>query len=346
MARPTLQSIANELGLSKFAVSRALSGKSGVSEGTRKLVEEAAKRQGYQPRDFRRVTTDQLVVIVRDAPTANRELWIDVRNGIEMQAMREGFNVRMAESEDADEVGELAETNLGVIILGPNRRSVMEAAHASGRPVVACCHNIPPLLEIDQVTGSDEESGAVVGEFLVSLGHRDIVYVHGQTGFPGREARLRGLLSAVGDSARISELALSKDYASSEFAPAMRRILDNGASPTAFFCGSDGVAITCQSEILRLGLRVPDDVTVIGHADYPLATQVSPMLTTIDMPHREIGLQAVHMIRNRISQSLGPAQHLSMRVHLVAELVERESSGRPGQPDWECSLSRAGGAAA
>ncbi|WP_319518607.1 LacI family DNA-binding transcriptional regulator [uncultured Martelella sp.] len=345
MARPTVQSIANELGLSKFAVSRALSGKSGVSEGTRKLVEDTAKRQGYQPRVLRQASTNELAVIVRDAPTANRELWIDVRNGVEMQAMREGFSIRMAESEDAEEVAEMAENSLGVILLGPNRRSVMEAACASGRPVVACCHSIPPLLEIDQVTGSDEESGAVVGEFLLSLEHRDIVYVHGQTGFPGREARLRGLLSAVEGSARVSELALSKDYASSEFVPAMRRILDEGASPTAFFCGSDGVAITCQSEILRLGLSVPGDVTVVGHADYPLATQVSPMLTTIHMPHREIGLQAVHMIRNRISQSVGPVQHLSMRVQLVAELIERESSGRPGTPDWEGCLSRAGGAA-
>ena len=346
MPRATVQSIADELGLSKFAVSRALSGKSGVSKETRRLVEEAAERQGYRPRAPRRTTTNSLAVIARNPATANRELWIDVRNGVEMQAMREGFEVSFLHSEDPEAVARLAENSLGFVLLGPNRREVLEAAQETGRPVVACCHIVPPLLEIDQITGTDEESGASVGEYLYALGHRHICYVHGQTGFPGRDARLRGMVAGLGPDATVTEMALTEDYASGEFAPAMRRILASGSAPTAFFCGSDGVAVTCQSEILRLGLRVPEDVSIVGHADYPLATQVSPRLTTIHMPHREIGLQAVHMIRNRISQTGGPAQALPMRLQLVGDLVERESTGAPGHPDWTGRLAASSGTVA
>lgn len=335
MARATVQSIADKLGLSKFAVSRALSGKSGVSAETRKLVLDAAHRQGYEPRKaLKNAPSNVIKVIVRNPSTANRELWLDVRHGIEVQAMREGYEVEAMFSDDPEEVAGVAEASAAVILLGPNRSEVMEAAHAVGRPVVACCHIVPPLLEIDQVTGTDEESGTLVGDYLLSLGHRDVVYVHGQMGFPGRDARLRGLRQALGPGTRLSEISFSEDYAGSEFVPAMRKIVESGANPTAFFCGSDGVAVTCQSEILRLGMRVPGDISVVGHADYPLATQVSPNLTTIHMPHREIGLHAVSIIRNRLADNGAYPHKLSTRVQLVADLVERASTGPVGKPDW------------
>ncbi|WP_238368558.1 LacI family DNA-binding transcriptional regulator [Mesobacterium pallidum] len=330
-----MQSIADELGLSKFAVSRALSGKSGVSDKTRRLVEEAAARQGYRPRNAARSESHVVRLIFPNAAVANRELWIDMRHGIEMQAMREGYEIDLVHTRDPARVAEMADTSLGLIIAGTADRAVLEAAQATGLPVVTCAHEVPPLIAIDQVTATDEETGVYVGEYLEKLGHRDIVYVEGQAGFPGRTRRLNGMRHAVSDDVRVSLMTFSEDYAGSEFLPEMERILATGARPTAFFCGSDGVAVTCLSELLRLGLRVPEDVSVVGHADYPLATQVSPNLTTIRMPNREVGMQAVQMIRFRQAPAAPPAHGLPMRIHLVASLVERDSSGPAGSPDWQ-----------
>lgn len=348
MPKVTVQSIADELGLSKFAVSRALSGKSGVSEETRRKVVAAAERQGYQARKLRRPDNSVVALIVCDPATANRELWIDVRHGIEMQSAREEFEIELHYSRKPDEVVDLAERSRGVIFVGPTDRAVLEAAQATGRPVVACCHIVPPLLEIDQVMATDEESGAAVGEYLLSLGHKDIVYLEGKAGFPGRLSRLVGLRAAAGDEARVSLMTFSEDYAGGEFAPAMRKLVQGRARPTAFFCGSDGVAVTCLSEVLRLGLRVPEDITVIGHADYPLATQVSPNLTTIRMPHVDVGVQAMRLLKARDMPDPNQVLPQQMRLFLLASLVERASSGPAGSPDWEGVLQtvRATGPAA
>lgn len=337
--RVTVQSLADELNLSKFAVSRALSGKSGVSEETRKLVIETAERLGYEPRATRRQQSARLAMVCADRATASRELWIEVRNGIELQAMRSGYEVELVFCDAPEGIARLKSANLGLIMLGPSSRATIEAAQATGLPVVTCGFQIPPLLNIDQVAGTETESGAYVGEYLAALGHRDIVYVHGKAGFPGRIARMRGLQDAIGGTARITEITMAEDYASADFSEAMRALVKAGGSPTAFFCGSDGVAVTIQSELLRLGFRVPRDVSVIGHADYPLATQVSPQLTTIHMPHREIGMHAVRLICQRISDGpVGP----NVRIGLVGRLVERESSGPAGKPDWSRLLSTVG----
>ena len=119
-----------------------------------------------------------------------------------------------------------------------------------------------------------------------------------------------------------------------------------GYEPTAMFCGSDGVAVTVVSELLRMGLRVPEDVSVVGHADYPIATQVSPNLTTIHMPHKQMGIAAVRRLLAR-SGHLGILDDLPpQRISLVPFLVERESTGpvaaRSWRPRLEAATERAG----
>lgn len=336
MAKVTVQSIADRLELSKFAVSRALSGKPGVSEETRKLVISTAKELGYRAPLGRVPEKGAVKVILRSIAEANREQWLDVRNGLEMQAIRDGVNLEFVHTDDPGEIERLAPEALAYFLIGPNSSEVIERAHASQVYTLFLGHAPPPLMKVDQVTTTDEESGAAIGEFLLAKGHRDIAYVFGQRGLPGREARLHGLQQAVQrvPDARTVEVAFSDDYSASELLPAVRDLVSRGFNPTAFFCGSDGVAVTVQSELHRLGMRVPDDCSVVGHGDYPLATQVTPNLTTIHVSNREVGVEAIKLFGARLGQSHAYVPPNPVRIAVVDRLIERDSAGPVGSPNW------------
>ncbi|PRX04711.1 LacI family DNA-binding transcriptional regulator [Martelella mediterranea] len=338
MAKITVQMLAEQLGVSKFAVSRALNNKPGVSDKTRALIIEAAERAGYRMRSGGRV-----LAIMRSEAEANRELWLDVRHGMEMQAVRENLDIDFLMSEDTAEIARMGQGAIAFLLIGPVRRAVMDAVIASGTRVVVVGHDVRPLAKVDQVTTTDAESGSAIGEFLLAEGHRKVLYLYGQAGFPGREARLQGLRVALRDEpdADIREMTLPDDYKGAGLLPGLRKLVDSGFEPTAIFCGSDGVAATALSEITRIGISVPQDCTIVGHGNYPLATQVSPTLTTIDMPNRKMGIEAIRLLANRLNGSTEIPQSPT-RLGLVAEVVERESSGPARSTDWRALLSAGG----
>jgi LacI family transcriptional regulator len=334
--RVTLQQIADHLGVSKFAVSRALTGKSGVSAETRQSVIAAAEQFGYAARKRRGVTaTSSIEVIFHDRNVANRELWVDVQHGIEMEATRIGYSMAVRWTNDHAIIDSLSKSAAGFILVGPHETLMYETARDHRLPAVIVNHLVPPLDVMDQVTAADVEAGVYVGEFLAGLGHRRMVYAHGKRGYPGREARLRGFQQAIAaiENGELREIDFPDDQ-NADFRAAILELVDGGFEPTAVFCGSDGVAVTVVSELMRMGLRVPEDISVVGHADYPIATQISPKLTTIHMPHRQMGIAAVRLLLSRTAKFGGYNDLPPQRLSLVPWLVERETTGRAATRSW------------
>lgn len=329
MTRVTLQEIADHLGVSKFAVSRALTGKPGVSEETRRSVLSVAENFGYTARRNRQALPSAIEVIFKDRSVANRELWIDVQHGIEMEATRLGCTMAVRWTDDHRIIERLEASSMGFILVGPQDQKMFDAARDSTLPSVVVAHVVPDLYEMDQITATDVEAGVCVAKYLHELGHRRLAYVHGQLGYPGRYARLRGFSEAIAelDGASLREISFKEDYQAADFRAAVLHLVKDGFEPTAFFCGSDGVAVTVVSELMRMGLTVPEDVSVVGHADYPIATQVSPNLTTIHMPHKQMGIAAVRQLLSRLGQN-GQLNDLPpQRISLVPHLVTRQSTG-------------------
>lgn len=339
--RVSLQSIADELNLSKFAVSRALSQKPGVSDDTRQLVVETAQRMGYQARGAQ---GDGIIkVVCSDPGVAKRESWAEIWNGLELGALGEAMDLELTYANDAATLRGLAEGATGLILLGPNSREIFDAARDTGVPLILVTMQIPPLIRADMVSHSVEESAIYAAEYLMELNHRNIVYVHGRLGYFGRELRLkefRHTIETAGNGARLREMAFEDDYSAPNFISDLTEMVYDDFAPTAFFCGSDGVAVTVLNEIRRLGLRVPEDCTIIGHGDYPLATQVSPSLTTVRVPFREIGLEAIAQMKARIAEGRRDETRPYRRTSLSAEMVVRASSAQAGSPDWRGALAR------
>jgi LacI family transcriptional regulator len=340
MARVTIQNIADHLGISKFAVSRALTGKSGVSDATRQLVRDAAVHLGYDLRK-RAPASDQAVeVIFKDRTVASRELWIDVQHGVDSEAVRSGYAMAVRWTDDHTILQRLSQNTAGFILIGPQSDAMFDAIERSALPAVVVNHLVPPLLAIDQISATDVEAGVYVAQFLSDLGHRRVVYAHGRLGYPGRHARLRGFSEAIEGipGAELREVAFADDQAADDLRDAVLAMTADGFEPTAFFCGSDGVAVTVVSELMRLGLRVPEDVSVVGHADYAIATQISPQLTTVHMPHREMGIAAVRLLLGRAAQSPWLEGLPPQRVNFVPRLVERQSTGPATTRSWKSRL--------
>ncbi|ODT72122.1 MAG: hypothetical protein ABS75_04810 [Pelagibacterium sp. SCN 63-23] len=342
MSRVTIQSIADHLGISKFAVSRALTGKAGVSDATRLNVQKVAEELGYRVRRRQPTSGTTIEVIFEDRTVASRELWIDVQDGVESEAMNNGFEMSVRWSNDPRILRRLESSAAGIILIGPQHTAMFEAVCQGALPAVVVNHVVPPLLEIDQISATDIEAGLYVARYLAGLGHRRVVYAHGKLGYPGRQARLRGFAEAINsiEGMELREVAFADDQAASDLREAIISMVQSNFEPTAFFCGSDGVAVTVVSELMRLGLRIPEDVSVIGHADYGIATQISPQLTTVRMPHRQMGIAAVRTLLSRASSSPELEGLPAQRINLVPQLVERQSSGIASTRSWRTRLRR------
>jgi LacI family transcriptional regulator len=322
MARITLADIAGELGLSKFAVSRALAGKGGVSSATRELVAEAAERLGYAKAPPK--AQAELQLIFHDHDPVNSELAMQIQAGVQQEATAAGVPLRMGWTHDPAQVGDLARQSSGVVLFGSHSIEAINAVRDTGRPLVRIGW-LHPLEQIDQVMGADHEAGAAVGDFLHRLGHREIAYVHGTPGFRGRLERLYGLreTAEIDHGMIVHELKFAEN---AQFSEAFRRLRERTSDVTAFFCAHDGLALTVVSELLQLGYKVPDDVTVIGFGDFSAARQITPQLTTVRLPGRDMGIAAVRLLLDRIrlgTRNITSAQ----RLYIVPQIVERHSSG-------------------
>ena len=322
MARVTLATIAKQTGLSKFAVSRALSGKSGVSEETRAIVQQAAADLGYL-RPSSTQTPNLMGIVFHDADLVNSELHLLIQTGFQAEAQRRGYQARMIWTHLVDEIEAFALNCAGVAMVGPHTRESMYKVKGLGIPLVRNGW-IEPLETFDMVHGTDHEAGAAVGKYLYDLGHRRIAYVHGAPRYRGRRERYYGLREVLEDcpDVELRQMTFDADY---HFIDRLREIQADGFEPTAYFCAHDGLALTAMSQLMHLGYRIPQDVTVIGFGDFSAAMQITPNLTTVKTLGQEIGAGLVRVLDDRAHGRINPA--VPLRVMVTGHLVERKSSG-------------------
>ena len=322
MSKVTLSTIAAHMGLSKFAVSRALSGKSGVSEDTRRRVAAVAAELGYV-RPIDPVESPQLGVVFHDTDLINSELHLLIQSGFQAEAQRRGYQVRMRWTHLPDEIEAFARTVSALALVGPHSVDIMRSIRSAGVPVARNTW-IGPLDPFDIISGTDHEAGSAVAQLLYDLGHRTITYVHGTPGYRGRIERYYGVREVLEryPDVEFREMRFETEM---RFTEHLLQVQAEGFHPTAFFCAHDGLGITTISELLRLGYRIPEDVTVVGFGDYSSATQITPQLTTVRGHGREIGAGLARLLDDRVHKRIDP--NIAVRHMMAAHIVTRASSG-------------------
>lgn len=331
--RVTIRLIADQLAISTYAVSRALAGKPGVSEATRRQIMMTARSLGYAPRTPAAARPHQIEIILNDHDRVNSESWLAVNRGAQREAARLGYVARMRMVHDVRQIADVAADTCGLIVAGHNSSAVFASIGSLNLPTVYAGGVVRGSEAGDLVRTADQEGGLLAAEHLLALGHRCIVYAHGEAGRLGRIGRLAGLRDVCRDVADAEILEIDfPDNEQGAFVAALKPLLDAGKRPTAFFCGNDVVAVTVVSALQRRGLSVPGDVSVIGYADYSVAVQVEPKLTTVRIPSEDMGVQAVRLLVERCE--LGP-DIAPKRIYLAPRLVVRASTAAAGAPRWQ-----------
>ncbi len=321
VAKITLQVIATETGLSKFAVSRALAGKEGVSDETRARVIAAAERLGY------RRTNDAAALIVAAIFNAhdhiNSEQHMQIQSGLQSEALKCDCAVRMHWSRGPEDLDRAIAGVDAIFAVNLSDQSSLALLEASDLPMLRSGW-VNPIEPVSTISGTDHEAGSAVAAHLISLGHREIIYVHGDAKLRGRRERLYGLREVVENTPGAQYHDVSWD-AGSTFSSRVDDILAQGGRPTAFFCAHDGLAITAVSDLLSRGWRIPEDVSVIGFGDFIAAQQIRPALTTVRVHGRRMGRSALRHLVTRLRSADWPTY--PVRLQIPNTLIERSSTG-------------------
>jgi LacI family transcriptional regulator len=337
-SRVTIQDVADKLGLSKFSVSRALSGKPGVAATTRSRVLRAAHAMGYRVHADMAHAIGQILFVRQEIDMVSSELWLNTLHGAEAEAQRLGYMMVPRQARLLDQDGEIDPAVVGLILAVPRATDdIAEAAGRTGLPVV-CATYVEPMSRFDHVVCADWEAGVAVARMLTGLGHRSVAFVHGSTLPLGRAERYRGFRDGMLETAgtAVDDIVFDETLG---FRKAFSAHLSDGGAPTALFCAHDGIAVSAVSELLQLGLRIPDDISIVGYSDFAAATQISPRLTTVRVPHVEMGGAMVRCIADRLA-SPERGSRPPIRISMAAEIVRRESTGPARPMNWLPLLAR------
>jgi LacI family transcriptional regulator len=332
----TLRTLAEATGLHPSTVSRILRGQHGRSSAaTRARVVQAAERLGYQP-DFaaRSLRTRQSFALGFLVPDVRNIVFVSLFIGAEAAARRHGYQLLLSpvgndQPPQKEHFDFLIERNVDGMLIATARLDdpLLEQLENAEIPYILV--NRRAADNIPYVVCDDEEGGRMVTRHLIGLGHRRIGFVSGTRGVSTTEGRLAGYRAALTDaSLPIDEQLIAGDgYTTTTGTAAARSLLNRPELPTAIVVSDDMMAVAVCRELTEQGLRVPEDVSVTGYNDLPIAALMSPSLTTIDNSLELMGEQAAELLVNRIH-----GQDRKKSLVISPQLVVRKSSVTPPLP--------------
>jgi LacI family transcriptional regulator len=330
--RITITAIAQEAGVSVPTVSRVLNGRNDVAPQTRQRVEELLRRHGYRRRVSRSRTGASLIDLVfndLDSPWA-----VEIIRGVEDVAHAAGVGTVVSAVHRRSTSARQWLQNLrtratdGVILVTSDLAPPIYAElRRLNVPMVLVDPAGVPSVDLPTIGATNWAGGLRATEHLLALGHRRIGFIAGPSHLLCSRARLDGYRAAL-DAAGIplcNELIVPGDFYHESGFTGGTALLELAEPPTAIFASSDQMAFGAYEALRRRGLRVPDDVSVVGFDDLPEARWASPPLTTVRQPLAEMGLLAARTVL-RLAQG-EPVD--TPRVELSTDLVVRDSTGTP-----------------
>ncbi len=339
MPRPTIQDVARAAGVSKSTVSRVLNGvEDYVDANTRRQVEKAIAELEYRPNALARslITKRSLAVGLLISDVANA-FYHPVIHGVEQIAIEAGYDTFLCNTNYEVERGlhfirSLMSKNVdGVLIMSSSVSDEWIAELAR--------HNVPTVALDWKPNISEGPLGVIAVDFaagiqqavehLVNLGHCRFVHVAGPLNLPTSLLRYEAFLRALAwHDIPAADVALLEGNLQFEGGQrVLTRLLELSPRPTAVFAANDLTALGLISGARERGLRIPDDLSVVGLDDIALADQSSPPLTTIRLPKLEIGRSAMQMLLT-LMHSDGAACPVHEAL-VKSSFVERQSTAAP-----------------
>ncbi|MBS3178693.1 MULTISPECIES: LacI family DNA-binding transcriptional regulator [Pseudoclavibacter] len=331
--KPTMAVIAEQASVSLSTVSKVLNGRKGVSAGTRERVEQLLHEHGYlRPGDFGR--SGGLIEVVVEQGLSS--MWaLEIVRGVEAIARQQGLSIVLTQTQARHDPGAawidgVARRRPVAVILVLTDLSADHKRRLQTRniPFVLIDPAGSPDADVSSVGATNWAGGVAATEYLISLGHRELGIITGPSDMLCTHARLSGFRHAV-ENAGLSlkpGRIVPGDFTRDSGVAAGLRLLGGPDRPSAVFCSNDMEALGVYEAARRLGLSIPDDVSVVGFDDIPLAGWITPGLTTITQPLEQMASEAVKIVLRAEDAATG-----GTRLELATKLKIRESTAPPAK---------------
>jgi LacI family transcriptional regulator len=331
----TINDIAHLAGTSKSTVSRVLTNHPNVNEKTRQRVLDIIQQYQYHPNSIARgLVQGGIKVVAVIVPNFKNPFYSEVVWFIERELFKNGYHMFLyCSNNDTEKERACLEMThqynfAGVIIISPISQSYLRDHAASlGCPIVLLNRYIDQFSG-DILTVDNFQASYVATRHLIELGHRKIAILSADPDAYTHRDRRSGFLHALSSYQLslpekfdcVGDLTMDGGYHVGEQLSAMEK-----EGPTAVFCTSDMMALGLMQAYKNVGKKIPEDLSIVGFDDIPIAELAGISLTTMQQPYEEIGNQAAEMILNRIHQPDMPQQ----KIILDCRLIVRSSTAAP-----------------
>jgi LacI family transcriptional regulator len=329
--RQTIAEIAAKAGVSIPTVSRVLNNRPDVAPETRERVEQVVKESGFIRSRVRNVLKESSGIVDMLVPDLKNLYSIEIVRGVEEVLERTELRLALSLTHDAlpFEQRWLAKvidgaTDGAILVLAQGQSNRLDMLIRNKIPFVIVDHRGELGPDVPSVGATNWLGGRLATEHLLSLGHRRIAIISGDAALPCSRDRIAGYRAALEDAGIPVDPVLIRPgmFAQQTGYEQTMALLDLPEPPTAIFAGSDAQAMGVYAALRVRGLKVPDSMSVVGFDDVPIASIVTPALTTVRQPLVEMGRVATTMLMRQIAEEPLDCK----RVELTTTLIERESS--------------------
>jgi LacI family transcriptional regulator len=333
----TLRDVARAAQVHPGTVSRALNAETRalVNEETAERVMRAAAELGYRPNPIARgLKTNRSFTVGVLVPDLTNPLFPPIVRGIEDRLGGAGYTSLIANTDNDPErerqdFEAMRARQVDGFITATARldREFVAETRGVSEPIVLVNRRLEDE-SLPAVTVDDREGSRLAVEHIAALGHRRVAHLAGPQALSTGHQRHLGFLDAMAAAGlEVDERAIcfSHAFTEAEGARVCRELLDGAPDVTAIVAGNDLLALGCYDVLAERGLGCPADVSVVGFNDMPFADRFDPPLTTVRIPHREIGLGAADLLLERLGDGDGAAR----QILLAPSFVVRGSTAPP-----------------
>lgn len=337
MQTPTLRDVAKAAGVHAATASRALNPQTRrlVNAETARRVLRVAESLGYQPNPIARgLKTAKSRTIGLVIPDLMNPLFPPIVRGIEDVLGSAGYSAFIVNTDndpdrEESQVGSLLSRHVeGLIVATASlEHPLLMRLHAQGVKMVLVNRRTDGL-DVPSITPDDTAGIGLAVKHLAGLGHRRIIHLAGpQTTSTGvaRSRAFQMVLREHGLDDRSPLVVACEYWSEAEGARVLREVLDSGTEFSAVVAGNDLIALGCYDVFAERGISCPADISVVGFNNMPFLDKMRPPLTTVAVPHHQIGREAARMLLESIEEPDRPPRS----VLLPPSLVTRASTAPP-----------------
>ena len=329
---PTLQDVADLAAVSTATVSRCLNNSEHVTEKTRLKVQQAIQTLGYSPNfGAQALAAKRTNTIGAIIPTMENAIFARGMQAFQETLAENGITLIIASCSYRPELEE--EQIRSLVARGADALLLIGQSRPDATYQFLARRNIPYVLawaykkdsEHCYIGFDNQAAAQTITRQVLELGHRNLGVIVGLTQNNDRARdRITGIEHAIADhGAKTAPLqVIEAEYTFQEGAKALDQLLANPTPPTAVICGNDVLAVGAVKRAKQLGLAVPEDLSITGFADIEVSELIDPELTTVHVPHREMGIAAAKSLIAMLKTQTPVESHL-----LETRIVNRQTLG-------------------